>query len=64
MDWSSGTSTKTLNLETEPEDIEVVPDEAVPDEEAVPMEHEVRPTVCVDKEEYERMKSEIEALRE
>ncbi|KAJ8004262.1 hypothetical protein DPEC_G00156990 [Dallia pectoralis] len=28
------------------------------------MEHEARPTVCVDREEYERMKAEIEALRE
>uniref|UniRef100_A0A671UEU0 THAP domain-containing protein 1 n=2 Tax=Sparus aurata TaxID=8175 RepID=A0A671UEU0_SPAAU len=55
---------KPSTSEPEPEDIEDVPDEAVPDEEAVPMEHEARPTVCVDKEEYERMKSEIEALRE
>ncbi|CAM4575197.1 unnamed protein product [Leuciscus chuanchicus] len=53
--------TKPSSPEPELEDIE---DEAIPDEEAVPMEHEARPTVCVDKEEYKRMKAEIEALRE
>ena len=28
------------------------------------MEQEARPTICVDREEYEKMKTEIEALRE
>ncbi len=55
---------KQSTSEPEPEDIEPIDeDEAAPDEEVVP-EQEARPAVCVDKEEYERMKSEIEALRE